>query len=589
MRSNQGYQPYYMRSNQDYLPHYMRSNQGYLRSNKGHHPQHYMRSNMGYPLNNPNKNMGQHMQKGPRQPSGQEVLCDKEEQNCSYAELNALSTKEMQDLEVQVGHLKLSDFSLLREKYETRSLTLTSLKHQLSSYTERYKKEILKDKEKQDPEILKQYRLLEKEVKTLSEQLDEIESKIKKMVDTPSPFAVHNIKMPRLGAQDSYDHKKLECIPYSDEKTSVREVWNFLCEVGEDLNLSEKGFKRALWSRLTSEQREAFDSYREQALKEAISSLVCHFDNPLKSYHYHDLITNFSRKPKENITNSIYRLLSYVEKAFRNTNKKENEDEDLKVLRIRTLEDKLRGMCRSKEMFAAIMKKLDKIREQNKTPTVTDIIQAAQLEEEIFERSEMDKMTLSLNNIDIEDGDENEVFAIEEQQEHEQDNQYEPNNETEYEEQYYNPRWDKGYNMGNQDFQNMGQSQQMNRGYNMGNNQYNPNSGMGHQGRNQYHQRQYYERRNQWNGHQNQRNYGRNGQYWQQRQFDQHGQFGYNNEQRYKYQNKFNNRRRADLQDQPWIPPVVTQRVTLTEEEANVVETSSKNGNDKEETESIIY
>ena len=71
---------------------------------------------------------------------------------------------------------------------------------------------------------------------------------------------------------------------------------DFLCEVGEDLNLSEKGFKRALWSRLTSEQREAFDSYREQALKEAISSLVCHFDNPLKSYHYHDLITQFTRR-----------------------------------------------------------------------------------------------------------------------------------------------------------------------------------------------------------------------------------------------------------------------------------------------------
>ena len=41
--------------------------------------------------------------------------------------------------------------------------------------------------------------------------------------------------------------------------------------------------------------------------------------------------------------------------------------------------------------------------------------------------------------------------------------------------------------------------------------------------------------------------------------------------------------------DQPWIPPVVTQRVTVTEEETNVVETSSKNENDKEETESIIY
>ena len=57
-------------------------------------------------------------------------------------------------------------------------------------------------------------------------------------------------------------------------------------------------------------------------------------------------------------------------------------------------------------MFTAITKKLDKIREQNKNPTVNDIIQAAQLEEEIFERGQMDKVTLNLNNIDIVENEE---------------------------------------------------------------------------------------------------------------------------------------------------------------------------------------
>ena len=52
---------------------------------------------------------------------------------------------------------------------------------------------------------------------------------------------------------------------------------------------------------------------------------------------------------------------------------------------------------------------------KNKTPTVTDIIQAAQLEEEMYERSEMDKMTLNLNNMNVIEN-ENDVFAIEEQE-----------------------------------------------------------------------------------------------------------------------------------------------------------------------------
>ena len=56
-------------------------------------------------------------------------------------------------------------------------------------------------------------------------------------------------------------------------------------------------------------------------------------------------------------------------------------------------------MCHTKEMFTSITKKLDKIRELNKNPTVQDYIQAAQQEEEVFERGQLDKLTLNLNHI----------------------------------------------------------------------------------------------------------------------------------------------------------------------------------------------
>ena len=164
-------------------------------------------------------------------------------QQHEIAELNILSTAELDQLEKDVGHMKLSDFTLLREKYDSRKLALTTLNHQLLMYSDKYKKENRKPKEEQDKEVLEQYLLLEKEVKSLATTVDEIEKKILSMIDSPSPFAIANIKFPNLGGQDTYEHKKLECIPYTDEKTSVREVWNFLVEVGEDLGLSEKGFK----------------------------------------------------------------------------------------------------------------------------------------------------------------------------------------------------------------------------------------------------------------------------------------------------------------------------------------------------------
>ena len=66
--------------------------------------------------------------------------------------------------------------------------------------------------------------------------------------------------------------------------------------------------------------------------------MVNHFDNPLKSYHYKQKISSFKRSNSENIVNSIYRLLQYVDKAFKNPNNP--DDTDYKVLRLKTLDDR---------------------------------------------------------------------------------------------------------------------------------------------------------------------------------------------------------------------------------------------------------
>merc|ERR1711860_196332 len=97
-------------------------------------------------------------------------------------------------------------------------------------------------------------------------------------------------------------------------------------------------------------------------------------------------------------------------------------------------------------MYTSITTKLDKIREQNKNPSVLDIIQAAQLEEEIYERSEMSKVTLNLNNIDIDaesiEADEEQLLAMELKRKHEE----EPEDDDEQDNpqfEKYNPRWNQ--------------------------------------------------------------------------------------------------------------------------------------------------
>ena len=92
-------------------------------------------------------------------------------------------------------------------------------------FSPQYKEESKKEKREQNQELLKSYQSLEADVKTLDTELTQIEATIKNMVDSPSPFQIHKLKIPGLGTNDTYDMKKLECVPVSDEKTSVREVW----------------------------------------------------------------------------------------------------------------------------------------------------------------------------------------------------------------------------------------------------------------------------------------------------------------------------------------------------------------------------
>ena len=89
-----------------------------------------------------------------------------------------------------------------------------------------------------------------------------------------------------------------------------------------------------------------------------------------------------------------------VDKAFGNSLDPNNEN-NLQVLRLRTLDEKLSKICKSNEMYKAVHKKLDLIRQSNKNPGISDYIQICQMEEESHERSQMAKLSMEVNQLEL--------------------------------------------------------------------------------------------------------------------------------------------------------------------------------------------
>ena len=126
------------------------------------------------------------------------------------------------------------------------------------------------------------------------------------------------------------------------------------------------------------------------------------YDNALKAYHVKEQIALFRRKDTESAVNSIYRLMNLVDKAFSNHHDPKNET-NLRVIRISTLDEKLSKICKSNEMYQAVNKKLDLIRQDNKKPGITDYVHICQVEEESYERSQIAKLSTEVNQIQVEE------------------------------------------------------------------------------------------------------------------------------------------------------------------------------------------
>ena len=316
-------------------------------------------------------------------------------------EVNALTTDDLTTIGKEVGFLKLPEYKQLEEKYLNRLFTLNNLKISGKIAAKHYDAEELKDENERDQGIIDLYTTINSDITNFENEVEEIEKELKAMTSKDSPFEVSELKLPNTyGTEDTPSFKKLLCVPNVDTNNSITDVWNFLVEIGSDLGLSKKGYERALWLKLDGEMRDTWQKYRKLDLKEAVDSLVKTFDNPLKSYHIKEKIALFRCKDTESAVNSIYRLLNMVDKAFGNSLDPNNEN-NLQVLRLRTLDEKLSKICKSNEMYKAVHKKLDLIRQSNKNPGISDYIQICQMEEESHERSQMAKLSMEVNQLEL--------------------------------------------------------------------------------------------------------------------------------------------------------------------------------------------
>ena len=244
-------------------------------------------------------------------------------------------------------------------------------------------------------------------------------------------------------------------------------------------------------------------------------------------------------------------------------------------------------------MFSAITKRLDKIKETGKKPSVNDITQVAQHEEETYERSNISKVEVHLNNLQVEEN-ENELLAVEESEEDKQYQDFhnpEEEDDRDFDENKYHNSWAHRSGWNQREYPD-----QSRRFRNLGHQQYHQN--MGHRKYNGYRERQYDDRGyypSQYqsysnNGyrhyddrrHQNQQNFGHYG---------QHGQFkqGRMQKQNYEY-NGYANEREA-RQDQPWVP--IQQTIYLKEQQEeqanNIVSTSEKEEKKEDHEEPLVY
>ena len=170
-------------------------------------------------------------------------------------EVNALTTAELSTIENEIGYVKLPQFTQMKEKYQYKLDRLKDKKTNQMVLEQQWNAEIAKKPEERDKKVIELYSSIKDDIKNIEKEIDEIETSLKSIQSKDSPFQISELSIPTLfGTEDTPSFKKLQCVPNVDSNNSIRDVWSFLVEIGRSLNVSKRGYERALWTKLDSEK-----------------------------------------------------------------------------------------------------------------------------------------------------------------------------------------------------------------------------------------------------------------------------------------------------------------------------------------------
>ena len=324
--------------------------------------------------------------------------------------LNVLSLNELNRMEEEVSALKTEEFNKLKDLYESSYLTFQVSMNQFNISSKNIDEEMEKPRREQNQALISSHLSLKTTLENQKVRLQKLEKQLRELVQRKSPYLLNEIKMPKFGQKDFFDHEKIKLFPIvtNDDDISIKALFEMISEWGQNENLSEKGFKHAIFSRLRGKRLKAWLDYKDQPLKEAITNLILLFDKHDSPLKYATDIKNFRKLDGEDIQNSTQRLLLAINKHLEYV----KDNHERQIIRKELLKDKLDKLL-SPRAFREVFKMMEKKNQLGEDLSEKELLSAIYTENMFDQRSQADRSYVQVSNVNLRETNDDNTFENE--------------------------------------------------------------------------------------------------------------------------------------------------------------------------------
>jgi hypothetical protein len=188
----------------------------------------------------------------------------------------------------------------------------------------------------------------------LATELQDIETEIDKLSNTPSSYHPIDVVTPIFGSCNDIRPNKFTHLPdFEPLKNNLKcyTIANMLIPYMTSMGLTEQAMKDVFYSKIKDASAlEAFEVYKSCSFVEIVRLLSGQFDKPTRKRDYINDLLQFRRKPDESLTNAIHRLRMTLTCL-----QKDKPDEEKRVIMDMKLKEKLHSIL-SQEVWTAVLK-----------------------------------------------------------------------------------------------------------------------------------------------------------------------------------------------------------------------------------------